>query len=212
MRYAPVTKVEGSEPALEEPLAGPIVAPGDYTVTLKVGDTELSESFRIVPPANATATAADLAAQEDLLLRIHRDLDRIATTINAMRDVRAQLDGLAKRTKDRDDGDGASIAADAEALRDKVREIEETLLVPDLRNGWGDAINAGARLWEKLAGLPAVVALGDYRPTDAAEAVYADLKARIDPEIARFETLVADDLPALNAKVAKAKHGAVLVP
>ena len=212
LRYAPVTKVEGSEPALEEPLTGPIVAPGDYTVTLKAGDTELTESFRIVPPVNTTATPEDLAAQEDLLLRIHRDLNRIAETINGMRDVRAQLDALAKRTKARENGDGTGISADAEALRDKVRAIEETLLVPDLRNGWGDAINAGARLWEKLAGLPAVVALGDYRPTDAAEAVYADLKARIDPQIEAFETLVADDLPALNAKVAKAKHGAVLVP
>ncbi|MDQ4099414.1 MAG: glycosyl hydrolase, partial [Chloroflexota bacterium] len=210
MRYTPVTKVEGSEPALEEPLAGPIVAPGDYTVTLKVGETELTESFRIVPPANVQATAEDLAAQEDLLLRIHGDLDRMAQTINRMRDLRAQLDGLANRTKERDGGQ--EIASDAEALRDSVRAIEETLLVPDLRNGWGDAINAGARLWEKLAGLPAAVALGNYRPTDAAEAVYADLKARIDPQVAAFETLVADELPPLNAKVAKAQHGAVLMP
>ncbi len=210
MRYAPVTKVEGSEPALEEPLNGPIVAPGDYTVTLKVGDTELTETFRIVAPSTSTASRRDLVAQEDLLLRIHRELDRVAQTINRMRDLRAQLDGLARRTKDRDGG--AKLATEAEALRDKIREVEETLLVPDLRNGWGDAINAGARLWEKLAGLPAVVALGDYRPTDAAEAVFTDLKTRIDPQIARFEQLVADDLPPLIAQATKAKHGAVLVP
>jgi hypothetical protein len=84
--------------------------------------------------------------------------------------------------------------------------------VPDLRPGWADNLNQGARLWEKLTALPAVVALGDYRPTDAAEAVYADLTARIDEQLARFEALVNAELPAFNAKVAKAELGAVVAP
>lgn len=209
MRNASVTKIEGTDPVSEKALDGPFVAPGEFTVTLTVDDAELTQSFRIVAPANTSATATDLGAQENLLLRIHRELDRMAKTINRMRDLRAQLDGLAKRTRDREGG--ADTASAAEALRNAIREIEDTLQVPDLRQGWGDAINEGARLWEKLAGLPAVVALGDYRPTDATEAVFADLKSRIDPQIERFESLVTADVPALNAKVANANLGAILV-
>ncbi len=209
MRHAPVTKIEGTDPVAEKAFEGPFVAPGEYTVTLKIADAERSHPFRIVPPATTTATAEDLAAQEDLLLRIHRELDRMATTINRMRDLRTQLDALAKRARDRDGG--AEIVTAAEALRDAVRAIEETLQVPDLRPGWGDAINAGARLWEKLSGLPALVALGDYCPTDAAEAVFVDLAARIDAQVQAFDARVASDVPALNAQMAKAGLGAVLL-
>ena len=208
MRYAPATKIEGTDPPAEKPIDGPIVAPGDYTVTLRVGETELTQPFRIVKPGNLPARQDDLNAQEDLLLRIHRQVDRTTKTINRMRDLRAQLDGWANRTRERDGG--AEIAAAAETLRDKVLEVEKTLQIPDLRPGWADNFNQGVRLLDKLAGLSAVPALGDYRPTDAAEAVFADLSARIEREIARFDALVADDLDSFNALVANAKLGAVV--
>ncbi len=209
MRYAPVTKIEGSDPAAEKPIEGPIVAPGAYTVVLKAGETELTQSFKIVKPTNIPATQEDLDAQEDLLLRIHRQLERTTTTINRMRDVRAQLDGWAKRTRERE---GATdVASAAEALRDKVLDVEKTLLVPDLRPGWADNLNEGIRLLEKLANLRPVVALGDYRPTDAAEAVFADLTERIEEQIARFEALLGDDLAAFNSLTANAQLGAVIV-
>ncbi|HYH12955.1 MAG TPA: glycosyl hydrolase, partial [Thermomicrobiales bacterium] len=203
MRHAPATKVEGTDPIAEKAVDGPFVAPGEYTVTLTIGEDERSQTFRIVPPVGVTSSQEDLEAQEDLLLRIHRETDRMARTINRMRDLRAQLDSVAKHAKDRDGGE--EIAADAEALRQRVLEVEETLEVPDLRQGWGDANNAGARLWDKLTGLPGAVQLGDYRPTDAAEAVFEDLKGRIDPQIEAFDALVAEEVPSLNAKVAGAK-------
>ncbi|MGI8475409.1 MAG: WD40/YVTN/BNR-like repeat-containing protein [Thermomicrobiales bacterium] len=209
MRHAPVTKIEGKDPAAEEAIPGPIVAPGAFTVTLKSGADETSQPFTIVKPANIAASQADLDAQSDLGLRIHRQLDRTVVAVNRMRDLRAQLDGWATRAKDRDGAE--PIAGLAKSLGGKVLEIEKTLLVPDLRPGWADRINNGARLLEKLAGLPAVPALGDYRPTDAAEAVCADLTARIETEIARFDALIRDDLPAFNAAVANAQLGAVTV-
>ncbi len=209
LRHAPATKIEGTDPVAEKAFDGPVVAPGDYIVTLKIGETELTQPFRIVPPSDIDATADDLAAQEDLLLRIHGEVDRMARTLNRMRDLRGQLDAVATRAKASEGGE--EISGEVEALREKVLEIEKTLQVPDLRPGWGDSINAGARLWEKLTGLPAAVQLGNYRPTDAAEAVFADLKERIDPQVAAFDALVTDEVPALNAKVADAELGA-LVP
>jgi len=211
MRWAPVTKITGTDPAAEKAIDGPIVAPGEYTLTLTTGEHERTETVRIVPPANRAASAEDLAAQDDLLRRIHGQLDRTARTINRMRDLRAQLDGWATRTKPAEGEDGAGgIAAAATVLRDEVLEIEKTLQVPDFRPGWADNLNAGTRLFDKLAALPPAVALGDYRPTDAAGEVYADLTARIDAEIARFDALVADDLLAFNDQTRQAV-GAVFV-
>jgi photosystem II stability/assembly factor-like uncharacterized protein len=208
LRYAPATKIEGTDPPTEETIEGPLVAPGEYTVTLKVGETELTQTFTVVKPADRPATQADLEAQENLLLRIHRQVDRTAKTINRMRDLRAQLDGWAKRTKEREET--KAVAEAAEALRDKVLEIEKALLVPDLRKGWADNLNQGVRLYDKLTGLPPVVAMGDYRPTDAAETVFADMTARIEERIKAFEALVKAEVPAFNKAAAGAQLGAVI--
>ena len=47
----------------------------------------------VVKPAAVDVSESDLDAQYDLLLRISRQLDRTAKTINRMRDLRSQLDG-----------------------------------------------------------------------------------------------------------------------
>ena len=207
MRLAPATKIEGDDPGAKLPIQGPIVAPGEYSVALTASDTELTQPFRIVKPIDVRASQADLDAQFDLLARIHRQVDRTTRSINRMRDLRAQLDGWAKRTKARDDG--AEIAAAAEALRGHVLEIEKTIFIPELRSEW-EVYNHGVRLLDKLTTLSADVGLGDYPPTAAAAAVFEELQARIDEQIAAFEALVADDLPAFNDRLAAASFGPVI--
>jgi hypothetical protein len=68
------------------------------------------------------------------------------------------------------------------------------------------------RLLEKLMNVAEVVQLGDYRPTDAAEGAFQDLAARIAVQTAHFEALVERDLPALNAAIASAGFGAIMLP
>jgi hypothetical protein len=92
-----------------------------------------------------------------------------------------------------------------------VLAVEKELLVPGLRSEW-DAYNHGVRLLAKLTGLAEAVALGDYRPTDAAEQLCAELQTRLDETLARFDRLLADDLPAFRARLAEAKLEAVTVP
>ncbi len=185
------------------------MAPGEYTVTLKVGDVEQTQPLTIVKAANRPASQADLAAQEDLLLRIHRQVDRTVLVINRMRDLRAQLDGWSKRTKEREGAKEVAEAADA--LREQILEIEKTLLVPDLRPGWADSLNAGLKLLDKLAELSAPVALGDYPPTEAAEQVFELVTQQIEAEVSRFETLIDRELPKFNAVVKKADLEAVII-
>lgn len=208
LRYAPATKIAGSDPPSEVTIEGPIVAPGDYTVTLKVGDAEQSQPLTIVKAANRPASQADLLAQEDLLLRIHRQVERTVQAINRMRDLRAQLDGWSKRTKEREGAE--SVAAAADALREQILEIEKTLLVPDLRSGWADSLNAGLKLLDKLSELSDPVALGDYPPTEAAEAVFEMITEQVEAEVSRFEALIDAELPKFNSAVKKANLDAVI--
>jgi len=207
MKWAPATKVEGADPASERAIDGPFVKPGTYSVTLNVGDVALTESFAITKPTNLPASQADLDAQEDLLLRIHALVDRTVRAINRSRDLRGQLDSWAKRTRD----DNPEVADGAEILRDQILEVEKGLLVPDLRPGWADGINHGTRLLEKLTALPAAVQLGDYRPTDAAEAVFVDYTARIDAKIAELDAVLDRPLTHFNALAASHQYPPVIV-
>jgi hypothetical protein len=85
------------------------------------------------------------------------------------------------------------------------------LHIPDLRPGWADTLNQGARLLQQITALPSVVALGNYRPTDAAYAVFEHLSTEIDAQLDRLGRLIEQDVPAFNAQVAAAELGA-LVP
>jgi len=207
LRVQPGTKIEGSDPASEGRPEGPKVPPGTYTVTLAVGDQTTTRELVVVKDPAIATPDEDLHAQYELATRIHHKSDEARKAINRMRDLRGQLDGWAKRAKN---AAGAERVAElAAGLRDKVLSVEKELLVPDLRPGWADNLNAGTRLLEQLESLPPVVELGEYRPTDAAAAVFEELVGKVDGVLARFDQLVESELPAVNAAIADAKLGAV---
>lgn len=208
LRHTPATKIEGKDPPAEQVFEGPIVAPGSYQVALNVGETTHTQPLSVVKDGRVSSSDADIQAQYDLLMRIYRSYNGAVKAINRMRDLRGQLDGWARRAEGVQGGEGLKEAA--AALRDKVLEVEKTLLVPDLRAGWADNLNHGTRLLAKLASLPPAVALGEYRPTDAAEAFYAEISAQIDEQVGRFNAIVETELPALNRRIAELSLGAVM--
>jgi photosystem II stability/assembly factor-like uncharacterized protein len=206
-RYAPANRIQGKDPAAEMIIAGPLAAPGSYQVTLEAGGQRLTESFTIVKDRDVPATQEDLQAQFDLLMRMHQRTNDTVDAINRARDLRQQLDGWSKRAADLPSG--KPIAEAAAALKAKVLEIEQTLQVPDLRPGWADNYNHGVRLLEQLLSIPAVVSLGDYRPTDQALAAFEQLSDTIGATISQLDQLIETDLAALNRQIAGASIGAI---
>ena len=207
LRYAPATRVAGKDPASELIINGPLLAPGSYQVTLTVGEQRLTESFEVIKQPDVAATQADLQAQFDLLIAIHRKIDATIQSVNRMRDLRGQLDGWSARAEGLPSG--KPIAAAAKALKEQMLEIEKTILLPDVRLGWIGSYNQGVRLLEQLAELRLAVSMGDYRPTDQAHAVFAHLSGKIDTQLSRLDSLLETDLLALNRLIANAGVGAI---
>ena len=56
-----------------------------------------------------------------------------------------------------------------------------------------DPLNYPIRLNNKLAALQGIVESGDAKPTDQSYAVFKDLSARLDKELARLEAVVKAD-------------------
>ncbi len=203
------TKIVGDDASAQETVTGPYVAPGRYTAILALGKNNLSASFDVVSPPEAPVDPADLAAQEALSLRISKKVDDANRAVNRMRDLRDQLARWEARTKDAKAT--ASLAKEATALTSKVRKIEETLAVPELRPGWGDSNNAGPRLIARMINIMGVVQMGDYPPTDSATAATAELEALIDKQIAKFDKFVEKDVAAFAKKIEKAGLSAIVV-
>jgi hypothetical protein len=207
LRYAPATRINGKDPASELIIAGPLVAPGTYSVTLSVGEQRLSETFEVIKPPEVTATQDDLQAQFDLLIALHRRIDSTIQSVNRMRDLRGQLDGWSARAEELPNG--KAIADAAKALKEQVLEIEKAILLPDVRIGWIGSYNQGVRLLEQLIELPAAISLGDYRPTDQAHEAFADLIGKINDRLEHLDQLMQTDLPVLNQLIASAGVGAI---
>jgi len=208
LRYPPAVKIEGNDPVAEMTIEGPLALPGTYQVTLNAGEQQITETFEIINDPAVAANQEDVQAQFQLLMQIHQKISTVTTAINRMRDLRQQLDGWCKHAANRSNGQG--IVTAATSLHEQVLEIEKTLHVPDLRPGWADNLNQGIRLLEQIASLPPVVALGNYRPTDAAYAVFEHLSSKIDAQIDRLNQLIETDIPAFNQQVSAAQFGAVV--
>ena len=88
----------------------------------------------------------------------------------------------------------------AQAIIKKLAAVEETLYQTKNRSGQ-DPLNYPIRLTNKLAHLNAVSGVGDFRPTQAAYAVKAEIEAAIDAELADYKRILATDIPAFNQLV-----------
>lgn len=207
MRYPHGVALDGPKDQSASLVPGPIAPPGRYQVRLTVGKKSFTEEFEILKDPRATASEATLKEQFDLLMKIRDKHSEANTAINRMRNLRKQLDEWTARVKGQPNADEISKAA--ENLKEKLTKIEEVLIMPGLKRGW-EVTNTGVRVAAKLAGLPAVVAAGDYEPTTQAYEVFKHLGGQIDEQVRQLDALIKKELPKFNDLIRKNAYDAVI--
>ncbi len=187
---------------------GPRIAPGMYQVKLTVDGKTVSENFEVKADPRLTISTADYAKQLELGLKIR---DKVSETHNAIiqiRDVRKQMDDLVKRVAGQP---GAKVINDAAVnLKKNLASVEESLYQTKNQSSQ-DPLNYPIRLNNKLAALAGVVSSADAAPTQQAYAVYDDLVAQIDAQLARLAQMIKTDVPAFNQLVREQNVPAVTV-
>jgi len=174
---------------------GPRVLPGKYGVRLTVGDDVLTSNAELKQDPRTTATAADLKAQYDFLAAANKKLSEINGQIEKIRNTRKQLDELRKHAKE-----NKAIVDAAKALDKKMTAIEEALYQTKNKSPQ-DPLNYPIRLNDKIAGVASSADAGDFPPTAQQRAVYAELAAKADAELAKLKEVWEKDVPALNKMV-----------
>jgi len=103
--------------------AGPIVAPGTYTVRLKIEEQNLTQRLTILRDPRAPGSDADIELSVKTLLRICADIDRVSDSVNQIEWLRKQIEVIEtmlrppkKKEKEKleaneDDYEGAESAA-----------------------------------------------------------------------------------------------------
>jgi hypothetical protein len=186
-------------------LNGPTAVPGSYQVRLSAAGKTLTESFEVKKDPRLATTQADFQKQFELLSKIRDKLTETHDGVTRIRETRDQVKAFADRAKG-----NKAVADGAKSLSDKLTAIEEALYQTKNQSNQ-DPLNFPIRLNNKLASLAGVVAGAENAPTDQSFAVYDDLVARIDAELAKLKTVLSADVAAFNQLVRDQNLPAVVV-
>lgn len=178
----------------------PMVLPGTYTVTLKVGDKEMSQPLKILKDPNSEGTEADIAAQKNLLDEIKKDLSNAADVINQIEWIRRQINDLKSIAEDEKNKE---VIKAVDGLEQKLIELEGTLMQIKTTPYGQSAIRWTKQVVEKLQYLGGAVETADFAPADQHKEVHGVLKNRLLESQSKFNQLLDKDLPEFQDQLRK---------
>lgn len=179
-------------------LSGPMALPGNYKVTLKVGDVSKTQQFTILKDPTSGATDADMKAQFDFINDINAKVTEIHKALKNVKKVRAQVATLKKSIKDKKKH--KALLDYANALVKDMTKVEETLYQTKSKSGQ-DPLNFPIRLNNKLAHLNSLTRIGNYGPTQQAIDFKNEISKEIDKELAKLNAMFNTRVKELNKKV-----------
>jgi len=192
---------------------GFLVAPGNYTIKLKVGDKEFTQTLEVKKDPRSAGTVEDIKEQVKMQVEIREDLNTVSDMINQLEWMRKQLYDLRDLLK----AGGKSVEAGTLTAIDefdkKLRSVEDELLQPILAEGDSKSFRSPQKLYGKLSVLAGDVANSvDFAPNKQQREVHAVLKERLANEKSRFEELVKTDLAAFNDFLKKKNISGIIFP
>lgn len=179
-------------------LSGPMALPGDYKVTLNVGDVSNSQNFSILKNPVSETSLADTKAQFDFINDINAKVTEIHKALKNVKKVRAQVKTLKKSIKDKKKH--KELLDFANALVKDMTKVEETLYQTKSRSNQ-DPLNFPIRLNNKLAHLNSLTRIGSYGPTQQAIDFKNEITKEIDKELAKLYAMFNTRVKELNKKV-----------
>ncbi len=216
LRYPNAHKVPGDTTVDQSSRKGPLLAPGSYQVQLKVGKQTLSESFEVAKDPRVTTSQADLESQRDLLLNIRDKISTTHDTVNAIRDVRQQLEGWEQRLNNQSEAVAEAtkqrVLEAVSALKEKLHAIEDKLIVPADEFSKAKLFDYPARLNAKFAGLVPVVNSADTAPTQSSYQVFDMLTTQLDEQLQTWQTLLETDVAAFSVLLREVEVPAIVSP
>ena len=188
--------------------AGPLVNPGIYTVKISNGQKELTTTLEVKKDPNTSGTAEEIAAQTELALEIRDDISAVAALINKLEWLRKQIDDVQQLARETE----SPRYPDLEAFDSLCVQVEKRLFQLTLTGTFADDLRGPTMLYSKLMNLASQVQMGDFKPTDQQQEVYALHHRELQEVAGAFEQQVRPALAGLNTKLTAANLPALVIP
>ncbi|MDX8503117.1 hypothetical protein RFM99_32660 [Mesorhizobium sp. VK4C] len=172
--------------------SGPSAVPGSFNVELQVDGIRQTVGLTIIKDPRIATTDKDFAEQFALLQELFGKLSALNQAVNRIRLVKRQLADIQKGLV----GSYKSLAERAQALIGRLEIVEGALI--DFRRETPQDVRYPAGLHGSLNDLISVVAIADAAPTLQARKVAEEMLSKVDGEIKQLDTIVNDDVTALN--------------
>ena len=164
-----------------------------------VGDAQVEVPFTVLPDPRSSSSVEDLQAQHDFIAGVCATLTKAHDAITNIRSMRADLNVLKGKVSGEE---SAALREQIDAAVASLTEVEEALYQTK-NESRQDPLNFPIRLTDKLAGVKGSASQGDFRPTAQAYAVRDTLTAAIEAQLGRYQAVLEEAIPAINAAAQK---------
>ena len=189
---------------------GPTVVPGEYQVTLTIGDWSQTQPLTIVKdPRLGHVTDAQLREQRELGFQIRQRMEEGYAAIETIQAVREQATAVAQKAEKGGFGDELQTMADS--LIAKLELIEEELYQTKAESGQ-DMINFPPQLVNQFGWVYGMLAPAYGPPTAQERERFEELSGELAYLLGGLQAILDTDLAAFNAKVQELGVGPVVIP
>jgi hypothetical protein len=187
----------------------PKALPGKYEIRLTADGKTQSAPFEVTLDPRVKTSLADLQKQNDLILGIRAEIERVFATERQIHDVRSQISALQQRLPK---SPALVPVSDAGANLDKKLVVIEENLVNWKIIANEDSLQYPVKLDGQLSVLADYVGSADSAPTEAAVRRFQQLKGEVDAQITAWNNVVSTDLVAFQNVAREHNVQAIVVP
>ncbi|MDC6366177.1 MULTISPECIES: VPS10 domain-containing protein [Flavobacteriaceae] len=188
--------------------SGARVAPGTYTLRLRLEDEVSETTVNILPNPRINASPQDYGEQQAFLAQIEETIHSMHGAVNQMRSVKTQLKNHKKLLKDMDSADDLLKLGDS--LVERIEVWEEKLIQPDQKT-FQDVINFENQLNADFMHLKEFVDVAEPKITQGAKQRLQDLLAIWKTMDNEKNAIVKNEMSNYNAMYAKLQIPALLL-
>ena len=169
-----------------------LMPPGQYTVRLNVDGQSHEQPLTVIKDPHSAGSEADIAQQIAFLRDVREDVVAAGEAVERVEALRVQLETMARFSEDETLSDAIA------ELEEKLVELQETMVDLRLTGQGQDAVRFGVRLLAKLGYLTNALSVADFPPTDQEMEVKGILNEQLEAHLSAVETVIAEDVAALN--------------
>jgi hypothetical protein len=205
LQHEGARKIKNAKIDTGDPMNGPLVVPGSYTVRLTVAGKTLTAPLKVAADPRGDLPATDLQAQTAFALRVRDDISKLSDLVNQVRAVRDQLKAhkIALEPRKTQEGIDALLRASDAAIA-RTDELENKLHNPTAEVVYDIlAMRGGTRLYSRLTPLQNWSSEGNGVPTAGMMQVLVEQEKELAALEAETKQFLDADVTSINLRASR---------